>query len=329
MRKWIRRAFKAILGMAIIAMVISGVFIYWNYRAHHPATDDAYVQANVINIAAQVNGPVAEIYVENYSKVKKGQPLFTIDPAPFQIAVAKAKANLANIKQQVAAEEAAVITAREHVKQSQAQLDLIKKDARRTLILVQKKLDSVAAGDKAHSDIKVAVANLEAAKSQLQQALATLGSDSDNNAQIQAAKAALQDALLQLSYTKVYAPATGYVSNFNLRVGSMVSANQPLFALIDNGSWWVNANFQETQLQHIRIGQSVKIELDMYPDHLFKGVVENINRGSGAAFSILPPENATGNWVKVTQRFTVKVRIVNPDPRYPLRIGASSNVTIN
>jgi membrane fusion protein (multidrug efflux system) len=114
-----------------------------------------------------------------------------------------------------------------------------------------------------------------------------------------------------------------------LQQGSIVNANQALFTLISNDLFWVDANYEETDLQNIRPGQPAEIKLDMYPNHVFKGVVNSISGGSGAAFSLLPPENATGNWVKITQRVPVKVVIINPDPDYPLHIGTTATVTID
>lgn len=143
------------------------------------------------------------------------------------------------------------------------------------------------------------------------------------------AKTALAKAELDLSYTRVVAPKNGKIANLTLRQGSMVEAGAPLFALVETDEWWVKANFKETELARIHRGQPASIELDMYPGHSFHGEVQSINPASGTAFSLLPPENATGNWVKVTQRFPVKVMIKNPDAAHPLRVGASSQVVID
>lgn len=139
----------------------------------------------------------------------------------------------------------------------------------------------------------------------------------------------MAQAQLNLKYTHITAPTSGFIANLTLRQGDTVTAYQQLFALIDNQSWWVQANFKETQLTRIRPGQSATIKVDMYPRRTFSGRVMSISSAAGASFSLLPPENASGNWVKVTQRFPVKVLITAHDPRYPLRLGASSTVTIN
>lgn len=148
-------------------------------------------------------------------------------------------------------------------------------------------------------------------------------------ASLNLAKATLDQAQLDLTWTHVTAPANGWVTNVALRAGDVVTANQPLFALISDGQFWVDANFKETELAEIESSQRAVIYVDMYPDHPFEGTVQSISGGTGSAFSLLPPQNATGNWVKVTQRVPVRVRVVNPDPDFPLRIGSSASVRIS
>lgn len=148
-------------------------------------------------------------------------------------------------------------------------------------------------------------------------------------AAMQLDKASLAQAELDLSNSKIFAAADGYVTNMTLCVGSMVTAFQPLFALISSEQYWVDANFKETELRKIKTRQTAKIFVDMYPSYVFKGKVESISGGSGAAFSLLPPQNATGNWIKITQRVPVKIHILDPNPQYPLRIGTTATVSID
>lgn len=148
-------------------------------------------------------------------------------------------------------------------------------------------------------------------------------------AKVEAAKATLAQTNLLLQYTRVYAPTSGWIANMSLSAGDNILENQQLFVLISNSEFWVDANFKETELSKIKLGQEATVVIDMYPHHPFAGVVESISGGAGTAFSLLPPQNATGNWVKITQRIPVRVRILNSDPRYPLRIGTSATVTIH
>lgn len=139
----------------------------------------------------------------------------------------------------------------------------------------------------------------------------------------------LNQANLHLNYTSLSAPVTGQIVGLTLRMGDQVQAGQPLFSIVDHSEFWIDANFKETELTHIRPGQSASITVDMYPSHEFQGVVESISGGSGAAFSLLPPENATGNWVKITQRIPVRIKVMNVDQKhFPLRIGSSANVNV-
>jgi len=324
-----RKIIKTSIWFAVVIILFAGLFAYWEHSALYPSTNDAYVEANVVNIAAQVTGPVQKIDVKNNEMVKKGQLLFTIDPKPFQIAVSKAKSQLTLAKQQVASLEAAVQAAKDKAAEAKANLSIAEQNAPRTLKLVAAGQLAKAEGSKAQGELDSAKATYAAAQSEQQQAEQNLGQAGPNNAQYQTAKASLAQAELDLKHTKIYAPAAGQVTNFQLRTGTMVTAQQPQFALIESAHWWVDANFKETDLKRIRPGQQATIKLDIYPGVVFHGHVDSISGGSGSAFSILPPENATGNWVKVTQRFSVKVTIDNPPAKYHLRVGASSTVTID
>ncbi|TFV86241.1 HlyD family efflux transporter periplasmic adaptor subunit, partial [Oxalobacteraceae bacterium OM1] len=161
-----------------------------------------------------------------------------------------------------------------------------------------------------------------------EQARSALGASGDQNANVQAARAAVAQAELDLQRTHVTAPPQGMVANLSLRPGNTVQPGTPLFAVIASQEYWADANFKETELEDIRPGQQATLQVDMYPDHVFHGVVESVSGGAGTAFSLLPPQNATGNWVKVTQRVPVRVRITDPDPQYPLRIGTTATVEI-
>lgn len=265
-----KKKLKLILSItAVLALSITG-FAYWRYLEIYPSTDDAYIQAHIINIAPQISGRVQHVAVKNNDLVKQGQVLFIIDPKPYQLAVNKAR----------------------------AQLELDQKNAERLLTLSNEGRAAKAEGDEAKAKLEVSKANLA-------------------------------EAELNLQYTEVKAPAAGHITNLSLREGDIVDAGKPLFALVESVGWWVDANYKETQLTRIHPGQKAKVEIDMYPGQVFEGVVDSISHGSGAAFSLLPPENATGNWVKVTQRFTVKVKLLNSDPERPFRVGASATVTTN
>ncbi len=313
----------------LVAILVAGGGLYWHHQKFYPSTDDAYTQAHIINIAPRITGVVAKIYVTDHQYVKAGQPLFDIDPKPFTVALDRALARLDETIQQVNAAKSAVTTARSVVLERRAQLLNTEKNTQRIMHLVNQKLYAQAQGDKAESDLNVAEAQLSAAKSQLQEAQQKLGHLGGANASIRAAKATIAEAQLNLEYAHVVAPSSGYISNFNLRTGDPVNAYQDIFALVENDDFWASANFKETDLERIAPGQTASVRIDMYPHILFKGVVSSISAGSGTSFALLPAENATGNWVKVTQRFPVRVDIITRYKKYPLRIGSSCEVTID
>jgi len=324
---------KKLINYTLVLLLIAGLsvggFRYYQHEKAHPNTDDAYIQAHITYIAPRINGQVKKINVTNMQHVHKGQLLFSIDPKPMQIALNKAQADLANTKQQVEAAKAEVQTAKSLVAQRQAELTDIRAQYQRTETLVKEKLYAAQQGDTVTRQLKVANSALASAQSQLAEASAKLGNLGDANASIRAAKAAVTQAQLNVTYTQVYAPADGYLVNFKLNPGDSVTAYQQQFSLVEDHQWWAQANFKETDLSRIKAGQRATITVDMYPHHHFTGIVSKISSGSGSSFSLLPPENASGNWVKVTQRFPVKVQLTHLDKHFPMRLGASCTVTIN
>ncbi|ODN42401.1 HlyD family secretion protein [Piscirickettsia litoralis] len=314
--------------IAIIAILAAGA--YWYYSRLHPSTDDAYVKAHIVNVASQVSGRADRVLIKNHQHVAKGELLFTIEPRQFKIALQQAEAKLTLEKQSVQSARDNISADQAIVAERRAQLILAEQNAKRTLALVAKGQASISEGDQVRSQLSVAKASLKAAEENLKQARDQLGQLGDMNAQIRQAQADVDQAKLNLSHTKIYAPAAGILDQVSLRPGDTVTALQSQFALIENNEWWVDANFKETDLGRIKAGQHAKIAIDMYPDVEFKGKVASISYGSGASFSLLPPENATGNWVKVTQRFPVKVIFVGDLPKaYPLRVGSSATITVD
>lgn len=311
-----------------LALIISG-YTYWQHQQRYPNTDDAYVQAHVINIAAQISGKVQKVFVRNQQAVTQNQLLFTIDPKPFEIAYQKAQANLQNTLQQIQAAENAAQAAQATLAQREAQLIDAQKKYDRIMPLVKKGYYSKSGADDLIRELTVAKQAVIAAKNELAEAQAKHGKIGDENAQVKAAKSEIAQALLNLQYTKIYAPQNGQLAQLTLQPGQTVTAYEALFSLVDTSQWWVMANMKETNLERIHTGQKAIIYVDMYPSHPFHGVVTSISPGSGSSFSLLPPENATGNWVKVTQRFPVRINIVDATDQFPLRIGASCSITID
>ncbi len=320
---------KIFIALVTILLIILAISFYWQYQKYHPSTDDAYVQANIIQIAPQISGQVDHIYVANNHSVKKGDLLFSIDPTPFAYKVEQAQAQLKQTQQDIVAKSDAVKTAEAIVKQREAEEVVAQKNYDRIIYLANADQATKSDADQVTSALQAAKAALTAAKTEVLKAQAELGETDNHNAALQVAQANLNTALLNLQYTKITAPKDGIIANFDLRVGDVVNPNEGLFSLIENNRWWIDANYKETDLTRVKVGQKATIKVDIYPDYTFTGIVESISDGSGSSFSILPAENATGNWVKVTQRFPVKIIINNTTAQYPLRVGASATVTID
>ena len=320
--KWV------LIGMVGVALAIGG-FFYYRYKERYPSTNDAYIKAHVIKVTPQVSGQVKQLDVDDQQQVHKGQLLFTIDPRAFRYQQEGAEAALALTRQQVNADQAAVEAAKADVSSQQAQLVNARHQYDRTRHLAKRHLRSQSDLDDAQAKLKSARAALQLAKAKLQEARQNLGSAGERNERIKQAQSKLKAAQLNLAHTQIKAPCTGRIAGLTLQQGDMVNAGSSQFALVCTQRFWVYANFKETDLTRIRPGQTADVTVDMYPDHPFKGIVESINPASGAAFSLLPPENATGNWVKVEQRVPVRILVVDTNPDYPLRVQTSTEVEVD
>jgi membrane fusion protein (multidrug efflux system) len=314
---------------AVIGGGALGIWGYQIYSARYPSTEDAYVDADVVRVAPRVTGRIATLAVSNHQRVNTGDLLFTIDPEPFQFAVQQADAQLALAKREVSQAEAAVTSADAEVHNRQVLLENASAKLERARHLAKKAYISDESVTDAEADYKSAKANLQVAQEKWEEARRQLGKPGDDNDRIVQAKALLDHAQWELNNTKVGAACSGQISELKMQPGNVVSADKDVFVLVCSNRYWVDANYKETQLEHIRPGQPADILVDMYPHHHFQGEVENVSAAAGSVFSLLPPQNANGNWVKVIQRVPVRIKIDNPDPAFPLLVGTSTTVTID
>jgi membrane fusion protein (multidrug efflux system) len=238
-----------IAGAAVIVAVAAGAYAYYQYATLHPSTDNAYLEANAVEIAPSLSGKVAEVDVKSFDKVKAGDVLLKVE---------------------------------------QPQLE---------------------------EKLKLAEANLQAARAR--------------KSNVPEAQAAVEQARAALEAATVKAPIDGVVGSVTVRPGAIVRAGVPLFPIVDESKWWVDANFKETDLTRIHPGQKATVSVDMYPGREFTGVVEALSPASTTAFSLLPSQNASGNWIKLTQRFPVRVSLTLNRDDPPMRLGASANVTVD
>ncbi|MBC7962236.1 MAG: HlyD family secretion protein, partial [Steroidobacteraceae bacterium] len=294
-------------------------------------TDNAFIEARILPVSSRVSGTVARVLVNDNQFVKQGQLLLEIDQSDYKLQVSKATAGVGVAENESGGEylkaeaaRAALQSARARHEQAVADLERGEKLYGRDVI-PKEQLDRVrTAGRVTQSQLKEAEENLKRA-----QAEAGLGLKTGNKAKVLERQAQLGEARLQLSYTRIYAARDGYITRKSIEAGVNIQAGQHLMALVPLQEAWITANYKERQITHIRAGQKVEFSVDAYPGRLFSGRVDSIMAGTGAAFSLLPPENATGNYVKVVQRLPVKIAIDSTsDPEHLLRVGMSVVPTI-
>lgn len=321
---------KTGIATLIILALIVGIEVYFNYLNKYPETDDAYLQANFVKIASLIPGSVFTVNVKNNQTVKKGELLFSLDPKPYELEVTGMKAKIEFIKQKLMGAKAAISAGEQELDKAQIEVQAIKDVYERLNGLVKQgdapKNDAV----KAKARLMGANAALKAAEYKLIQAKTELGEESHKeNPELKAVTAEYDGALFKLNHTRYYSPINGIVSEVKMHKGDVIGAGIPVFVLVDTSHYWINANFTENKLNKIKVGQPVQITVDMYPDLTLHGRVESISQSSGTSFSLLPQQNASGNWVKVAQRFPVQISIDHIPASKVLRVGASCSVRID
>ena len=254
--------------------------------------------------------------------------LFTLDPTPYQLTVDAAKAGLGAAEREQQTADAAITTAQAELLRQEAAAQQARDHLHRLTNIKNKQFVSEQALTDAQSALAVANAAVEQARAQLAQTKASAGQRGEENDRIKAAQANLAQAEYNLSKTVVHAPMSGRLANYSIEPGQPVNAHQTVCSIVATTHLWVDANFKETELGEIRVGQPAQIESDIYPGLVFKGHVLSIAAGSGNAFSLLPPQNATGNWVKVTQRVPVRIVLDEADTKHHLPIGTSTTTRI-
>ncbi len=326
-----------ITGLVLVLLLLAGGGVaYWLYSRAYVNTDDAYVTGHQGVISSRVRGRVLQVMVEDNQQVKPGQTLLILDPRDYQVALSEATASLNRLRQEVAQQYAQVKAARAKVAQTQAVFRRAENDRERYQNLYERKTVSRETLDRVVTNYKVSQAELEEAHQDYRRALAAIGGSLDipveEQPAIKEARAKQEQARLNLEYTTIQAPFAGYVTRKQVEPGNWVVPGQPVMMLVplDYQEVWIQANFKETQITEVCIGQPATIKVDTYPGLTLKGTVDSLMAGTGAAFALLPPENATGNWVKVVQRIPVKVTLMPPFPEdRPLRLGMSTVVTID
>jgi membrane fusion protein (multidrug efflux system) len=326
-----RKIMMTLLVIVILIAAIAYGLYYFLVARFHESTDDAYVNGNVVQITPQVTGTVIAVNADDTQTVKAGDPVVVLDPADARVALQQSEANLGQVVRQVRGLFADDNQYQAQVEVREADLSRAQDDLRRRMMVAQTGAVSQEEISHARDAVKSAQAALDAAKQQLASNRAlTANTTIADHPNVEAAAAKVRDAYLANARNTLPAPVTGYVAKRSVQVGQRVSPGNPLMAIVPLNAVWVDANFKEGQLRHIRIGQPVELIADVYGSSVvFHGKVVGFSAGTGSAFSLLPAQNATGNWIKVVQRLPVRIQL---DPqeleKHPLRIGLSMNVDV-
>lgn len=329
-----------ILGVLLVIGVIFGI-TEWNYYSKHVDTDDAQIDGDISPVVARVGGYVKDINFEENTHVTEGQVLVKLDDSDYKVKLEQAQsgqkgasAGVGVAQSQIIATQANTSTAKANVAAARVKLNLANKDYERYANLVKDGSITQQAFDQAKASKESAQAAYQAATDQYNAAVKQVGTTQSQLAVssnvISQRQSDIDFAKLQLSYTDIKAPATGIVSKKNVQKGQLVQAGQSLFSIVNDGSIYVTANFKETQLEKIKEGSKVEIEVDAYPDQKIEGEVYNFSPITGAKGSLLPPDNATGNFVKVVQRVPVKIKIhPSKEMQAKLRPGMSVKASVS
>lgn len=328
------RGLRFFLMVSVPLILVAAGGYYWVIGGRYEETENANLQQATLSMAANVPGRIVEVNVADNRPVKKGDVLFAIDPEPYRIALAQADAAVANARLTVEQLRSAYRQAQAKQLSASSEVTYAQSQYDRAVDLVKKGINPQSTLDQTRNDLDKAKQDLSATEQGVDSAKAALGNNpdiaTDKHPTVLAALAARDKAAFDLSQATVRAPDDGVVYKAaSFRVGQYVSVGTPLFALVETGDTWIDANFKETQLTRMKPGQKAEVVLDTYPDKTFEATVQAIGAGTGAQFSLLPAQNATGNWVKVTQRIPVRLQLDDKEADLALRAGMSASVTVD
>jgi len=328
-----RRGAVRFVSMVLVPLllVLAGVLYYWQ-GGRYIATENAYVKADKVLIGTEVAGRIAEVLVAENQAVEAGQPLLRLDPAPFRIALARAEAQLAQVRTELRVLKASYREKQASLEMARTRAEFARREQRRRSDLRERNFVSAASFDDARQALELARQQIVVDEQDLVRIAESLGGGPDvaieEHPNYVAALAERDRARLDLERVELRAPAAGFVANVPF-VGQHAAPGLPAIALVANGRYWVEANLTETDLTHVRVGQPVLVEIDTWPDHRLLGSVEAISPATGAEFALIPPQNATGNWVKIAQRVPVRIRLDDAAGLPELRSGLSAWIEID
>jgi membrane fusion protein (multidrug efflux system) len=325
-----KNGLRIVLMLAVPLLVLAVGAYFYLTSGRFVSTDNAYVQQDKVSVSAEVTGRIVEVAVKENQRVKAGDLIFRIDPAPFRIALEQAEAQLAAAQVSVSKLQAQVAGGPADIQAAQDNLAVAQRNFERYAELLKRGFTTRVLYDQALHGVQEAKQRIADARNEaLVNASQLRGGSADAQPAVQAALAARDKALLDLKRTEVRAPVDGYVSQTGrLQLGNMAVQGLAMVTVVRSGDTWVEANYKETDLRSMAPGQPAEVKIDAYPSQKIRGHVASIGRGTGSEFSVLPAQNATGNWVKVTQRVPVRIAI-DTVPGRPLLAGLSAKVTVD
>ena len=323
-----------IMLMIVVPLVVAVVALrLYVGGGRYVVTENAYVKAHIIVVSADVSGRVVRVNVDDNRSVNPGEQLFAIDPLPFRIAVAEADAQLEMVRTEIGQLHFDVREAQAEVAEARERQRFLSQQFERQKKLKRQGMGSEEAYDEALYELKVGRESLHKRGQRIARSLAALGDNPElpveEHPRFRRAMAIREQASVDLARTITKAPATGVISNMRLQVGEYVKEGIAVFSLIETSPLWVEANLKETELTNVALGQSATVVVDAYPDHEWRAAVDTIAPATGAEFALLPPQNATGNWVKVVQRIPVSLRLERTGDEPALRAGMTVTVSID
>ncbi|HSI02821.1 MAG TPA: HlyD family secretion protein [Reyranella sp.] len=314
-------------------LAVAGAAWWWLSGGRFVSTDNAYVKAHIVQIAPEVAGQVRRVLARDHATVTAGETLVTIEPRPFRLALDSAEAELDTARSQVETLRETWREAMAELADAEARADYFQRQWQRQEELAVKGVASASKRDESQNEARAAADRVTTVRARLRRLLTALNGNPelpvDEHPTVRDKTAARERAALDFARTNVRAPVDGVVVNLRLQQGEQIKAATPLFALVATSRPWIEANYKETELTHVRVGQKATVVLDTYPDTVWEAMVESVSPATGAEFAILPPQNASGNWVKVVQRLPVKLRLLPHAGEPPLRAGMTATVSID
>ncbi|MCW5747995.1 MAG: HlyD family secretion protein [Alphaproteobacteria bacterium] len=327
-RRVVARTFMWCLPLLAVGVGIAA----WLAAGRYVGTDNAYIKGDRVMIASEVTGPIVEVAVEENQRVRRGQLLFRIDDEPYRLALARAESEVETVRADVRGLRASYRQKREEIKSAKSQEAYAVADFDRQNELAQRKVVSGQRLDEARRDLDVARQRIAMLNEELMRLEAALAGNpkihTDEHPRVKQVEAARDEAALNLRRTRVVASIDGIAARVPT-VGTRATPGTAVMTIVADADLWIEANFKETDLTRVQPGQSATVHVDTYPNRVWHGTVESIAQATGAEFAVLPPQNASGNWVKVVQRITVRIKVRSAAGDPPLRVGMSAVVEID